>query len=457
MKIKSKIALRYTAVTAILLACFSVFVYVFSTKNRQDVFYKDLKKEGISKASLFFNSAATSEILQAIYKSNSSYINEVEIAIYSMDGDLIYHDDLSQDIVKETPELLISIRDSSKDLEFHEGVYEAIGFKYLHDGQEYIITAAAYDGYGYESLHNLIKILIVSFVVSTLGLFIIGYCLAQRALRPVAKITREFENVMSSNMFPIIRTQNEKDEIGLLAIQINRALGIIKDAYDSQKMFISNVSHEIRTPLATIVGEIDIALLKDREPEEYIKVLEQTKLDAHEIIKLISGLLDLAKANYDSSKVAMSVVDVDELLLDACETILKQNKNNKVNLNIDSGEGSNMSFRMLGNPYLLHVAFVNLIENNCKFSKTRESTVQLTLDDNQIKLSFSDNGIGIDADELENIFTPFYRGKNKDYSAGYGIGLALVKRVVRLHHGEIGVKSEQGIGTFFTLLFPALD
>jgi signal transduction histidine kinase len=100
------------------------------------------------------------------------------------------------------------------------------------------------------------------------------------------------------------------------------------------------------------------------------------------------------------------------------------------------------------------VAFANLMENGCKFSSDHQCIVSVLFNEENIKLKFTDKGIGISEDDIQNIFTPFYRGENKKFSEGTGIGLYLTQRIIQLHKGSIRVQSLRGKGTTFTIELP---
>lgn len=453
MKIRSKIALRYAGVTAVLMLVFATVIYLMSARDRENEFYAGLKREGISKANLYFEAKATPDVMHSIYKNNIEYIDEVEVAIYDKEQQLLYHDAKDIDIVKETPQLLTLILDSEKGIKFYEKKYQAVGFLFSHSNADFVVTAAAFDGYGYAKLNKLALNLLLLTVVSIILSFIIGYILAKRALAPVSKISNRMKDITANKLHLRLLAYNENDEFGELATSFNQALDIIESSFDSQKMFVSNVSHELRTPLAVLIGEIDLALLKDRTTEEYKDTLINLRQDTDRLIKLVNGLLDLAKASYDGRKIAKSVVRIDEVLLDAREIILKGNPTYNVDLQFNQEIESDTDITITGNEYLLKLAFVNLIENNCKFSENKTSTVRISFFDKRIILQFSDTGIGIPQSEIEQIYTPFYRGANKTFTQGNGIGMALVQRVVNLHKGEIDIQSVLGEGTVFSIKF----
>lgn len=451
MKIRSKIAIRYATVTAILMLIFAAVIYFFSAQDREKEFFDDLKKEGISKANLFFEAKATAEVMHSIYKNNIIYIDEVEVAIYDKNYELLYHDAKDIDIVKETPQLLDKIWSTERFLRFYESEYQAIGFLFTHQNSSYIVTAAAYDGYGYAKLTNLAINLLALSIISIILSFIIGYILAKRALMPVAQISDRMKDITANNLHLRLLNYNENDEFGELASSFNRALDIIESSFNSQKMFVSNVSHELRTPLATLIGEIDLALLKDRTPEEYKTTLISSRQDTNRLITLLNGLLDLAKASYDEQKISLNIVRIDEILLDAREFVLRGNPDYTIELLFNQEIEDDSEITIKGNEYLLRMAFVNLIENNCKFSNNKTSSVRISYFDSKITLQFADSGIGIPKNELEAIYTPFFRGENKGFTQGNGIGMALVKRVITLHKGQIEIHSVVGEGTIFTV------
>ncbi|MGV2479920.1 UNVERIFIED_CONTAM: HAMP domain-containing histidine kinase, partial [Salmonella enterica subsp. enterica serovar Weltevreden] len=109
-----------------------------------------------------------------------------------------------------------------------------------------------------------------------------------------------------------------------------------------------------------------------------------------------------------------------------------------------------------GNEYLLKTAFCNLFDNGCKFSKDHQSTVSVSFQTDKILLMFTDKGIGITEEDFQHIFTPFYRGENKAFADGNGIGLSLTQKIIQLHQGKITVISAPAAGTVFTVELPSV-
>lgn len=455
MKIRNKLALRFTSATAMVLVIILGFIYLFSEQSRSTEFYRDLKREAITKANLFLENRVNAKTMQSIYLNNREFINEVEVAIYNVNNQLLYHDAIEIDIIKETPIMLTQIKEKGT-LEFKVNEYEAIGLMYSFQGKDYILTAAAFDGYGKAKQDSLQIILIISAFLGLFILLILGYLFARSALAPVSKIVSEVEHITASKLNLRIPIENPKDELGELSMTFNNMLDRLEKAFYSQQQFISNVSHELRTPMAALTAELEIALLKKRSPEEYQKAIEHALSDTREITKLSAGLLDLAKANYLPEQINMKEVRLDELLLDARNLVLKANPAYKIELIFEQVPEDERFITVLGNSYLLKTAFVNLMENNCKFSDNNSSNVQITYWDKKSIIRLSDTGIGISLSDLAHLYTPFFRGQNKDYAKGHGIGMTLCYHIFQIHKGNLEINSEEGIGTTYIVEIPHL-
>ncbi|MCC8088990.1 MAG: HAMP domain-containing histidine kinase [Rikenellaceae bacterium] len=453
MKIRTKLTLKYTGITAAVFTVFILSVYLFSGTNRDTLYYRNLKQEAITKADLFLTGKVDAATMQEVYHNNRRFIDEVEVAIYDTVFNLIYHDAVDIDIVEETPEMLRTIMRSG-EISFDVDNYHAVGILFVHDNNTYIITAAGYDGYGHAKQRLLGIVLVLLWAV---GLFIIGltgYYLAAAALSPVKAIIDEVEEISDNNLDVRIKHGDGDDELAELSQTFNDMLDRLEKSFESQKMFISNVSHELRTPLAALIAELEIGLIRDRENKEYERILSVCLDDAKKIEKLSAGLLDLAKADSDPQNIERRNIRLDEILLDSRAMILKANKEYTVELIFDHEIDDDLQITVLGNEYLLKTAFTNLIENNCKFSEDKKSSVIISYFNRTSIIRFSDAGIGISESDIYDIFKPFKRGSNGEYYRGYGIGLALVKKILELHNGTIRVSSREGEGTVFTVEIP---
>ncbi|MDR0801140.1 HAMP domain-containing sensor histidine kinase [Fluviicola sp.] len=459
MKIRTRLTLLFTITTATILLAFAYIIYYSAKKKREQEFYSLLKKEALTKANLFFNTNINKQTLQDIYRRNRQIMNEVEVAIYDSHYKLLYHDAADIDFVKETRKMIREICQKGK-IGFYQDDWQVIGLRYEFKGKDYILTATSVDHYGYKKLHSLLWTIVIVFIISILFIYITGRFFSKKAFEPVKEMTERAKLISATNLDLRLFANGSKDELSGLANTFNEMLIRLENSFDAQKHFVSNISHELRTPLAAIITELELSTHKNRTPEEYKTAIKNALNDAKRLVRLSNSLLDLARASYDPSEIAFKTIRIDEILLDARQQVQQGNPDYKIDIHFDAeflrAENEDL-VSVKGNEYLLKVAFVNLFENGCKFSTDKQSVVSISFREEKILLRFSDNGIGISEDDLKNIFLPFYRGDNKKFAEGNGIGLSLTEKIVLLHHGTISVTSRQGKGTTFLLELPQLD
>lgn len=450
MKIRTRLTILFTLITATILLAFATLIYISAKENREKEFYSLLRKEALTKANLFFNAKVETKTLQEIYKNNRQLLNEVEVAIYDSSFNLLYHDAVDIDYVKETPEMINEIYQKGEK-QFYQEEWQVIGLRYEFENKYYIITATAIDQYGYNKLESLLKNSIIVFVISILFIYIAGRFFSKRAFDPVKEMTEKAKLISATNLDLRLNSNGSEDELSELASTFNEMLNRLENSFDAQKHFVSNISHELRTPLAAIITELELSTNKEKNVGEYKSTIQNALGDAKKLVRLSNSLLDLAKASYDPTEISFKPIRIDEILLDARQQVQKANPNYKIDIHFEDDFENDNQISVNGNEYLLKVAFSNLFENGCKFSRDKQSIVSIGFEKEKIQLRFSDKGIGISKIDLKNIFTPFYRGENKQFADGNGIGLSLTQKIIHLHKGSISVQSKQQQGTIFTV------
>lgn len=197
---------------------------------------------------------------------------------------------------------------------------------------------------------------------------------------------------------------------------------------------------------------MELSANKNRSTDEYKTAVRNALSDSRKLARLSNSLLDFAKASYDPSEISFKPTRIDEVLLDARQQVQQGNPEYKIDIHFAESFESDDEISVRGNEYLLKTAFVNLFENGCKFSHNKQSWVAVSFNSREITLQFSDHGIGISEEDLQSIFVPFYRGNNKKFAGGNGIGLPLTKKIIELHNGSIAVNSALSKGTTFTVI-----
>lgn len=450
MRIKTRLTLLFTLLVASILLVFAVVVYWSSSKNREVEFFEELEKEAITKAKLYLETEVKSSTLHKIYRYNNEVINEVQVAVYDFDFNLLYHDAEEIDSVKETKEMIDQIASQGRVHLFQDD-WQVIGIVYNSGGQDYVITAIALDQYGYTKLHNLFLTILVLSIVSLIVIFFVGSFFAERVLRPLKLMNDEINNITATNLDLRVSTEANQDELSRLGNTFNTMLDRLEQSFDSQKQFVSNISHELRTPLAAVIAELELSLSKEQDTASYIRTIENALSDAKKLVRLSNSLLDFAKASYDPTEIVFKPTRIDEVILDACQKIQRGNAGYTFSFMIDEEIDSEELVTVRANPYLLEVAIINLLENACKYSDNHHGKVSISNLNKAVVIKIADEGLGMSAEDLDGIFKPFFRGENGKHLEGNGIGLSLTKKVIDLHKGTITVTSEINKGTEFTI------
>jgi signal transduction histidine kinase len=233
-------------------------------------------------------------------------------------------------------------------------------------------------------------------------------------------------------------------------------LSRIEKSFELQKSFVSNASHELRTPLAAIKSEIQVALEKDRTPEEYKEILKSLNIDNQRLIQLINGLLQLAKSEKGDKSLQMAPIRIDEVLFEVQDELQHQHHNYRISIDFEEIPDDDESVTINGNKSLLRTLFNNLIDNACKYSENNMAVINIRFNNSNCIINVSDTGIGISKGDQEKVFEPFFRTKNASNYKGYGIGLSICKRIVDIHGGRIILKSDLGQGSNFNVILPHL-
>jgi len=453
MNIRLRLTLLFAVLVASIMLVFSLSVYYLYDQFREQEFNKRLQEKAITTVRLLEDvGGITESLLHAIDRNNLTAMYKEEVTIYDPQNKIVY--DSGKEPFSATPEILQSIREG-KSFRKQQGEKEIVGLRYVDRRKETLVVIAyAIDLYGFSKLERLRNILVMGWAVSLFVVLFSGWLFAGDALRPVSEIIEQVKNISARNIHERLTIGNEKDELAELASTFNELLARLEDAFNSQRSFVSHASHELRTPLAIMMGQLGVSLMQERTPETYRDTIKETIEEVKKMRDLVNGLLELARLNDDSSQFSVRPVRVDELLWQAREVLLAHSPDYVVHIEFDQFPEEEEALEIDGDASLLQTAFMNLMGNGCKYSNDHRVNVTLYIQDNAIRIAFVDRGVGIADKDLPHIFDPFYRAEATQSVKGHGVGLALTERIIKLHKGDIRVRSQIGIGTHFIVTLP---
>lgn len=444
MKIRIKLALRFTAIVSMILVSFALSVYFLSSNYREKEFYSRLKDKAVTTAKLFSSDVKEVDpnLLKIIGKNSSDTLINEEIAIYSIDNKLLYR---SNDKIKLHNDFLSKISPLQEIHGKAEGE-EVIGILFKGSNDTFKVIASAYDRFGLSKLNFLKYILFLGILLAIIITVVVGVLFSKQSLAPISDVISQIDRITATNLNLRIDEGNRSDEIAQLSIRFNQMLQRLEKAFAMQRNFVLNASHELRTPLTSLTSQLEVSLMDKELSKESRQLLESFLNEIKNLNLLSNGLLDLTQADQDISEIRLLPIRIDEVVGQARAEVLKRNKNYKVLVSFKELPEDENKLVLTGNEHLLKVALVNLIENGCKYSSDEVLLIVSFIPDG-INLEVIDTGIGIISADLSKVFEPFYRGENAKAIYGHGIGLALTQKIVELHKGEIKIASDLNKGT----------
>ena len=353
-----------------------------------------------------------------VYKNGVYYIDSLQETV----------DAQGEDNGEDTDEIYISIPDDKWDEFANDFSIQAYNNKEDYKKNSLLISA------------------ILAFIGGVVTYFIRGH-----ALRPIREFSDKIEEVQAQNLAASRIEENKVKELNQLSVSYNKMLERLSDAFEIQRQFTANAAHELRTPLSLMQVQLDL-YNSTRHPDNDADTLQTIKMVTEQngrLSKMVKTLLDMSELQTVGRDDEIMVdALVDEVLADLDP--LAQEKNIKL-----TGKCKNIT--MVGSDILIYRLVYNLVENAIKYNHSGgQVTVTAYRKEKHVYLSVEDTGNGIPEELRERVFEPFFRvDKSRSRElGGVGLGLALVREIVRVHDGSIAVRSNPSGGTVFDVILP---
>ena len=305
-------------------------------------------------------------------------------------------------------------------------------------------------------LFDALGILLVVIVAgSCVAYFLIGHY-----TKPVQQLSAHMKEISPNTLSDSIEIEGGGEEIQELVKSFNQMTEQLDEAFAMQRRFSSSAAHELRTPIAVLRTKLDVFKKKKREQHEYDELVDTMETYIDRLSSIITDLLEFAETSELGEAEDVSLDSVVKTVVDDLESVAQ---NNMVNVQVNippkaQSEAQNLIVK--GNTNLLYRALYNLVENAIRYNN-EEGSVNITLETKGQEgvVIIADTGVGIAPDQRELVFEPFYR-VNKSRSrefGGAGIGLSLVKTILKRHGASITVSENNPQGSVFTIRIPLVD
>lgn len=291
--------------------------------------------------------------------------------------------------------------------------------------------------------------LIITVLLALLG-GVVTYFISGHALRPIREFSDKIEEVQAQNLSDSRIEENNVKELNQLGISYNKMLERLSDAFEIQRQFTANAAHELRTPLALMQVQLDLynSASHPGNDTDTLQTIKMVTEQNDKLNRMVKTLLDMSELQ--------SVGRDDKIILDAIvEEVLADLEPLAVEKNIKL-IGKCEDATMIGSDILIYRLVYNLVENAIKYNHPLgQVTVTAYQRNKHVYLSVEDTGSGIPKELRERVFEPFFRvDKSRSRElGGVGLGLALVREIVRVHDGSICIKSGKTGGTIFEVTF----
>jgi signal transduction histidine kinase len=305
----------------------------------------------------------------------------------------------------------------------------------------------------YATLRRLAGALAGVSVATWLTAAFVGRQVCRRALAPVTRMATAARLMHATDVDRRLPAPGTGDELDDLGVAFNGLLDRLHESLERQRQFTGDASHQLRTPLAALLGQIEVALRRERPPEEYQRVLTLVQGQAVRLHQVVNSLLFLARADAEARLPDLERLDLALWVRRHLSTWAGHVRAADLQL---EGASDGPRWVAVQSPLLAQLVD-NLIDNAGKYSDAGTPIlVRLGIEGAFVRLTVEDAGCGIPVEDLPHVFKPFYRSAAARHRglAGVGLGLSVAERIATAFGGRLSVQSGPGAGTRFTLRLP---
>ena len=295
--------------------------------------------------------------------------------------------------------------------------------------------------------------LLITVVVALIG-GAVTFFVSGRALKPLKEFSETVEKVQAQNLADYTIEENRIAELDRLRTSYNKMLLRLSESFETQRQFTGNAPHELRTPLALIQAQLDLYHTTEHPDSTTVagETIQMVTEQNERLSKLVRTLLDMSELQTVSRNDRIELHSLIEEVLTDLEPLAQEKKVELIQRSQGAGAKADEELFLTGSDILIYRMLYNLVENAIKYNRENGSvTVSAIKEKNKVILKVSDTGNGIDEAFREQIFEPFFRvDKSRSRElGGVGLGLAMVREVVRVHDGTIEVYTNKHSGTTF--------
>lgn len=452
MSIRQKILIYFSALSITIVGIIFLIIYTLFSNYRQEEFQQRIKDKTISTLKYLVEiKQIDHDVLQTMDKYTINNLYNEKILIFNKEKILIYSslDDTKIDF----PSLILNQLSKHNPLiEYTEKDFDVIGIYFEFNNESYFGISKALDKHGISKLNYLKSVFIIIYILYTSLVLFLSFYISKQISSSLIKMSEEIKNVNFDNNISYINVPKGNDEIVILAKRFNALLKKLSDSFAFQKHAINHISHELKTPIAILVSNFERI---ENEQDSFIlrQFIKNQKGEIKKLADIINSLLEISKIE-SSETVNYTKLRIDELIFNKIEEINHIYPDFMFEVNIYPSIEHDNDLTINLNEKLIDLVITNMLSNCQKYSSDKISKINIEKINNKLHIQFINKGEFIQQKEKEYLFKHLFRGKNSISKNGFGLGLVLTDKILKLHSAEIHYNSDPINHTnIFTLIF----
>jgi heavy metal sensor kinase len=439
-----RLTLWYLAAMVVVLGVYAALVFVFVSRNASAALDSRLRGD-FQWASAMIDQTPEGEITW--YETEE--LTEEErpwLQVWSANGERLYQNfEAQRRPLPEAGELARRAEDSLVAVDAADAPVRVLTRRGRIGANPVVIQVARSEAAMRNELRQLVLIFALGLPVAAAVAGLGGYALAQRALRPVERMSERARSITAERLSDRLPVDNPDDEMGRMASVFNETFGRLERSFEQMRQFTADVSHELRTPLTSIRSVGEVGLREPREAPAYRAIIGSMLEEVDRLASLVDRLLTLSRAETGQARVSAAAFDLRGLADEVATHlgVLAEEKDQAIRV-----EGA--APHAYADRLVIRQAVINLVDNAIKFSR-RGGRIRISVAEtaDAVLLDVVDSGSGIEPGARDRIFDRFFRAPQGAAETGAGLGLSIAKGAVEANGGRLTlVRSDQDGSTF---------
>ncbi len=431
-------------------------VYILYAANRRQEFVQRLKDKSKTTLRLLIDVEKFDyDLLQVLDKNTINTLYDEKILLFDSSGKMIYSSiDDTRILFPES--LLTQLKAEKNELNYSENDFEIHAQRIKDKGKLYFGISKARDLYGNKKMRFLGLTLLTVYGLAVVGIIGLTRYLSHQISNPIEKLSNEISKFSAVDLSHRVSIPATKDEIALLANRFNSLLERVEGSFVFQRNFIHHLSHELKTPIAVLVSNLEKTMISE-DHNNWKSGIEFQKNGLMQIAEVINTLLELSKFESGNFEKQFHDVRLDEVIFDCMSELKQLLPGSTFDFTFDQNLNQPELMTVKGEPALLKIAFLNLLQNALNYSKDEKAWIRFfSSAKGTISIEIQNSGKTLPDSEIAQLFTHFFRGKNSRNKNGVGLGLVMVGKIVSIHLGEIKYSISENGKNKFLIELPAL-